>query len=114
MELQRQTSQLHNFSNTIVMPRNIEGAPTNSHSKYRETPFTVYIGMSVYAQTRKGKLIEMLHEHGISISYDIVLEVHSLGMLWSASTEDGVVCPPVLREGLFTTAAMDNIDHSPS
>ena len=28
--------------------------------------------------------------------------------------EEGVVCPPVLRKGLFTTAAMDNIDHNPT
>ena len=27
---------------------------------------------------------------------------------------DGVVCPPKLRKGLFTTAAVDNIDHNPS
>ena len=26
----------------------------------------------------------------------------------------GVVCPSKLREGLFTTAAVDNIDHNPS
>ena len=28
--------------------------------------------------------------------------------------EEGVVCPPILRKGLFCTAAMDNIDHNPS
>ncbi len=28
--------------------------------------------------------------------------------------EEGVVCPPKLRKGLFCTAAMDNIDHNPS
>ena len=58
----------------------------------------------------------MLHEHGISISYDIVLEVSAqLGdAVVSKYIEDGVVCPPVLRKGLFTTAAMDNIDHNPS
>ena len=26
--------------------------------------------------------------------------------------EEGVVCPPVLRKGLFTTEVMDNIDHN--
>ena len=25
-----------------------------------------------------------------------------------------VVCPPKLRQGLFTTGAVDNIDHNPS
>lgn len=28
--------------------------------------------------------------------------------------EDGVVCPAVLQKGLFTTSAVDNIDHNPS
>ena len=27
---------------------------------------------------------------------------------------EGVVCPRQLRHGVFTTAAYDNIDHSPS
>ena len=28
--------------------------------------------------------------------------------------EDNVVCPPILRKGLFTTSALDNIDHNPT
>lgn len=28
--------------------------------------------------------------------------------------EDGIVCPPSLRKGLFTTSALDNIDHNPT
>ena len=28
--------------------------------------------------------------------------------------EEGVVCPSILRKRLFTTAAMDNIDHNPT
>ena len=27
--------------------------------------------------------------------------------------EDGVVCPAILQKGLFTTSAVDNIDHNP-
>ena len=52
-----------------------EGAATHRHSKDRETLFPVYMGMSVHAKTRKRTLVEMLHEHGISISYDRVLEI---------------------------------------
>ena len=44
-----------------------EGAATHRHSTHRETPFPVFMGMSVYAKTRKRTLLEMLHEHGISI-----------------------------------------------
>ena len=60
--------------------------------------------------------MEMLHEHGIGISYDRVLEISAqLGEATvSKYVDDGVVCPPVLRKGLFTTSAMDNIDHNPT
>eukprot|EP00745_Piridium_sociabile_P026562 TRINITY_DN4240_c0_g2_i9.p1 TRINITY_DN4240_c0_g2~~TRINITY_DN4240_c0_g2_i9.p1 ORF type:complete len:1084 (-),score=281.98 TRINITY_DN4240_c0_g2_i9:490-3741(-) len=72
--------------------------------------------MSVHAKTRKRTLVEMLHEHGIGISYDRVLEISAqLGEATvSKYVDDGVVCPPVLRKGLFTTSAMDNIDHNPT
>ena len=93
-----------------------EGAATHRHSTNRETPFPISLGMSVYAKTRKRMLVEMLHEHGISISYDRVLEVSAqLGdAAVSKYMKDGVVCPQVLRRGLFTTSAMDNIDHNPT
>ncbi|KAH3711848.1 hypothetical protein DPMN_071523 [Dreissena polymorpha] len=52
-----------------------EGAKTFRHSKDRETPLPVFIGMSTNAKTRKRLLVEMLHDHGLSISYDRVLEV---------------------------------------
>lgn len=93
-----------------------EGANTHRHSKDRETPFPVYMGMAVYAKTRKRSLVEMLHENGLSISYDRVLEVSAqLGdAAISKYVSDGVVCPHALRRGLFTTSAMDNIDHNPT
>ena len=93
-----------------------EQATTHRPSKDRESPFPVYMGMAVYAKIRKRILVEMLHDHGMSISYDRVLEISpELGdATVSIYVEEGVVCPPVLRIGLFTTAAMDNIDHNPS
>ncbi|KAJ8364285.1 hypothetical protein SKAU_G00131160 [Synaphobranchus kaupii] len=93
-----------------------EGAATHRHSKDRETPFPVFMGLTAYAKTRKRLLVEMLHEHGLCISYDRVLEVSA--QLGDAAVriyvKDGVVCPPILRRRLFTTCAMDNIDHNPS
>ena len=93
-----------------------EQATTHRHSKDRETPFPVYKGMAVYARTRKRSLVEMFHDHGMSNSYDRVLEMSAqLGdATVSKYVELGVVCPPVLREDLFTTVVMDNIDHNPS
>ena len=56
----------------------------------------------------------MLYEHGICISYNRVLEISTqLGdATVSKYVEDRVVCPLVLRTGLFITSAMDNIDHN--
>ena len=61
-------------------------------SKDCKTPFSV--GMSVYAKTRKRTLVEMLHEHGVSISCDKVLEISA--QLGDAGVnkyvDDGVIC----------------------
>lgn len=89
---------------------------THHHSKDRDTPFPVYMGMAVYGKTRQRKLVDMLHEQGISISYDRVPEISAqLGEATiSKYVEESVVCPPVLGKCLFATAVMDNIDHNPS
>lgn len=93
-----------------------EGASFHRHSKDRETPFAVYVGLLVYAKTRKRQLIDILFENGISVSYDRVLEISAqLGDAVVAQyVEDGVLCPPALKKHVFTTAAVDNIDHNPS
>ena len=86
------------------------------HSNGRETPFAVYMGLHVFDKMRKRQIIEMLHENGLSISYDRVLEISAQpgGAVVAQYVEDGVICPPVLRKQLFTTAAVDNIDHNPT
>ena len=60
-------------------------------------------------------LVELLHDHGLNVSYDRVLEISA--QLGDAAVSryrvEGVVCPPVLRRNkLFTTATMYNIDHN--
>ena len=40
------------------------------HSKERETPLPVYIGINVHAQTRSKKLVQQLYQMDISISYE--------------------------------------------
>ena len=86
------------------------------HSKEHETPFVIYVRLLLFAKTRKRQLIYTLNQYRICISYDRVLEISSqVGTaLVQRFTEEGVVCPSVLRKGLFTTAALDNIDHNPS
>ncbi len=93
-----------------------EGAPTHRHSKDQETPFPIYSGLSVFANTRKRKRVEMLHANGLSTSYDRVLGISAeLGdAIVTKCIGYGVFYPPELCRGLFTTSAMDNIDHNPS
>ncbi len=53
---------------------------------------------------------------GISVSYDRVMQIEE----WNATAvrerfeDDGVVAPTILRKGLFTVGAHDNLDHNPS
>ena len=92
-----------------------EGTNTHRHSNERETHFSVYLALSVFAKTKKRRLIDTLHENSICVSYDRVLERSAkLGeTVVCQYVEDGVVCPPALRTKLLTTSAVDNIDNNP-
>ena len=85
-------------------------------TKSRETPLSIYVGLSIHAKTRRRNLVETIHTLGLSVSYDRVLAVSTdLGNAVSRRfQEKNVVCPSSLHVGLFTTAAVDNIDHNPS
>ena len=71
----------------------------------------------VHGHTRKWELVDILFHLGLSISYDRVLDI-SMGMATAGAAaqqyeSDEVVYPLILRKNLFTTAAVDNIDHNP-
>ena len=67
-----------------------------------------------HAKARKRQLVDSLYELGLSISYDQVLEISSdLGSkICHHYMREKAICPPKLKHGLFTTAAVDNIDHN--
>jgi hypothetical protein len=44
-----------------------ESSPNSRHIKDRETPFPIFMGMPVYAKTRKKGLVEMMNDYGLSI-----------------------------------------------
>ena len=69
----------------------------------------------LHSKTQKRELVDKLFELGLSVSYDRVLNISTeLGNKVCHHYETkGVVCPPELKCGLFTTAAIDNIDHDP-
>ena len=88
----------------------------SKHNKDRETPLAIYVGLMVHAKTRSRDIVDMLHHLGLSVSYDRVMDISTalgnrLCNLYNAGDK---VCPVNLRGGLFTTAAVDNIDHNPS
>ncbi|KAL8592617.1 hypothetical protein ACOMHN_026547 [Nucella lapillus] len=89
---------------------------TIKHSNERETPLPVYVGLAIHAQTRKKALVDNMFTLGLSVSYNRVLEMSTelASRACSQFHSDGVVCPMKLRSGLFTTAAIDNLDHNPS
>ena len=91
------------------------GVPKVRHKVSQETPLPLYIAMMMHAETRKRDLVDKLFHLGLCVSYDRLLQI-------SASMANGVrdcfdvgsgICPPPLGAQLFTTAAVDNIDHNP-
>ena len=72
--------------------------------------------MHLHTETRSKKIITQLHDLGLNVSYNRVLQLES----WLATAvcesfqKKGVVVPTQLRRGLFTAGALDNLDHNPS
>uniref|UniRef100_A0A1X7TUM9 Uncharacterized protein n=1 Tax=Amphimedon queenslandica TaxID=400682 RepID=A0A1X7TUM9_AMPQE len=80
------------------------------------TPLSLYLGLSVHTLTRSKKLVMEMLQLGLSVSYDRVLQVNNelADSICQDFNSKGVVCPSQLRKGVFTIAALDNIDHNPS
>ena len=106
-------SQLLMF-NTFTRVR--DNTHITKHSCERKIPLPIYLGILIHAKTRKRTLIDNLYELGMCISYRQVLEISTeLGNKICHHYEvEKAVCPPKLKGNLFTTAAVDNIDHNPS
>ena len=84
------------------------------HSTKNEPPIPVGIALSVHAKTRNKTLIERLHSEGLSVSYDRVMSIRKqiASQICDDYQQKGFVCPPSLHSNIFTTAAIDNIDHN--
>ena len=86
------------------------------HSKKKEPPLPVLIGLAVHSQAREKRIIENLYSNGLCISYDHVIEIESnitkdLCQKYKVAV---IVCAPSLYSGLFTCVAINNIDHNSS
>ena len=86
------------------------------HNIGREIRLPLYLGLLLHNKTRKCDLIDILFERGLSVSYDRILQLSMdiANAVIDQYEDDGVVCPTVLREGLFTTGNLDNLDHNPT
>ena len=76
----------------------------------------VFIFFHFVGKTRSRDLVDTFYGLGLSISYDRVLAISTdLGnSVCQRYEREQLVCPIALRKGLFTTAAVNNIDHNPS
>ena len=70
----------------------------------------------LHSNTRKKGIVSDLAQYGMSVSYDRVqdIELSVTKQLCETFKEKGIVCPPTLHNGVFTTAAIDNIDYNSS
>ena len=102
--------------NSFKRQQDLNNMVCDRHSKDRELPLPVHLGLRTYSQTRQSKLIDEMFRLGLSVSYDRVLKIENtiVRSLCTEFDEEGVVCPPNLKNSVFTMAAYDNLDHDPS
>ncbi len=72
--------------------------------------------MFLHSKTRKRELVDTMHELGLSVSYARVLKISTdLGIKTCKYYGSlNTVCPSQLKRGVFTTCAVDNINHQTS
>jgi len=106
-------SQLLVFNS--VRHLNTEASDTR-HSRDREPPLPLFLGACIHSKTRSKDLVDILYRMGLSVSYDRVLNMSAdlANSTINHFETIGAVCPPSLKHGLFTTSAVDNIDHDPT
>ena len=84
------------------------------HSLDRETPLPVYVGLLLYTKNRKAGLVNKLSSLGLCFRMTEFATSKKLLLAISAKTwkERKLVQPASMKDGVFTTAAIDNIDHN--
>lgn len=106
-------SQLVQF-NTVQRKRGKGQA--RRHDREKEAPLPVYLAMKLYAEARGKGPVKYFSRLGLCIGYDrlraILRDMKNRNL--KHFEEIGVVCPPGLVHGLFTSTQLDNIDHNTS
>ena len=112
MKIATNISQLIRF-NSVKSKR--KGTVTQlCHSINNEPPLPVLIGLMVHTKTRKKALVNRLASEGLSITYNRVKSIQRTisNQLIRIYETEGMVCPSMLHRNVFTTGAIDNIDHN--
>ena len=93
-----------------------ESTGSTHHVRARECPLPIYAALKIHGATRDKSLIDTFFNLGMCISYDRLLSMSTkiTNSVIEQYEAEGVVSPSKLSKGLFTTAAVDNIDHNPS
>ena len=109
-------AQLVVYNSVTRARQRSEATGATHHIKSRECPLPIYTALKLHGATRDKALIDSFYNLGICISYDRLMSISTQisNSVFERYEHDRVVCPPKLRKGLFTTAAVDNIDHNPS
>ena len=72
-------------------------------------------GFLIHSATIKKSLINTLANDGSPTNYQCVREFQEeTQYICIKYTREALVCPPQLKQGLFTITTIDNIDHIPS
>ena len=82
-----------------------------------EPPFAVFLVLKLHSQTRSKRLVELLHEYGLSVPYKkrLTIQVNFAQAIADHTRKNGhIVCPSNLRHDIFIVAALDNLNHNPT
>ena len=88
-----------------------------SANLYCEPQLGLFLALKLHSQTRSKKLVELLYTYALSVSYKKVLDIESRfaqAIARHARNNAEIVCPTNLHQGIFTVAALDNLDPNPT
>ena len=86
------------------------------HPLSNKPPLPITVGLMVYMKTRNKSIVDQLAYKRLIVNYQRVKNIQKVicKRLCNLYDQDGIVCPPGLQSGIFTTSAIDNIDHNQS
>ncbi|MES9879449.1 MAG: hypothetical protein ABW185_01030 [Sedimenticola sp.] len=96
--------------NTAKRPT--KGKIVMRHSRTRETPFPLYMGLKLHTDAKLKHLISTFEQLGLCVSYQRERDINKAFAIGVSDRikKEGVVVPSNVRKGVFTTTDFDNID----